>query len=53
MAKNFYDHIIRNDENYEKVIYYILNNPVRAGIVDHWKKYPYKGSTVYNFDEWD
>lgn len=49
--KDFYDHIIRNDEDIRNQVYYILNNPVRAGIVNHWKEYPHKGSTEYNPDE--
>ncbi|MBK8980991.1 MAG: transposase [Ignavibacteria bacterium] len=50
--KDYYDHIIRNNEDLITHIYYILNNPVRAGLTDEWKKYKLKGSTVYNFDEW-
>jgi len=51
--KDFYDHILRNDAAIEKHIWYILNNPVRAGLVDYWKDYPFKGSTLYNLDDWD
>jgi REP element-mobilizing transposase RayT len=51
--KDYYDHILRSNENLYVQVKYILNNPVRAGLVNFWKKYPYKGSTVYNFDEWD
>lgn len=25
----------------------ILNNPVRAGIVEEWRQYPFSGSFVY------
>ena len=51
--KDYYDHIIRNDEDLKEHIYYILYNPVRAGIVSNWKDYEFKGSSVYNFDEWE
>ena len=51
--KDYYDHIIRKDEDMNAQIRYILQNPVRAGLTDSWKKYPYKGSTKFNFDEWD
>jgi len=51
--KDYYDHILRSEENLEVHLKYILNNPVRAGLVDYWKKYPFKGSTFYNLDEWD
>jgi putative transposase len=39
--KNFYDHVIRKDELLIKVAEYIINNPVRKGIVTEWKEYPY------------
>src|SRR5437867_3871325 len=51
--KDFYDHIIRNDEDVNQQIIYILYNPVRKGIVKEWKDYLFKGSMVYNLDEWD
>ena len=50
--KDYYDHILRKQENLDINIKYILNNPVRAGLVDYWNQYPFKGSTVYNLDEW-
>lgn len=50
--KDFYDHILRKDADVIKQIKYILNNPVRKGLVDNWKNYSFKGSTVYNLDEW-
>lgn len=51
--KGYYDHILRSDENLEVQLKYVLNNPVRAGFVDYWKKYLFKGSTIYNLIEWD
>ncbi len=39
--KNFYDHVVRKDESLTKVAEYIVNNPVRKGMVEEWKKYPY------------
>ena len=51
--KDFYDHIIRKEEDLKKHIYYVLKNPVRQNLVKYWKDYPFKGSTVYSFDEWD
>ena len=53
MAKDYYDHIIRNDEDINNQIKYILYNPVRASLVENWNEYKFKGSTVYNFEEWD
>lgn len=51
--KDFYDHILRDDDAVERHLRYILNNPVRAGLANHWKDYPYKGSTIHNLYEWD
>lgn len=51
--KDYYDHVIRKEDDMNAQIRYILLNPVRAGLVDSWKKYPYKGSTKFNFEEWD
>lgn len=51
--KDYYDHIIRSDEDIKNQIGYILNNPVRANIIKIWKDYKFKGSTIYNFTEWE
>lgn len=51
--KDYYDHILRSEENLNIHIKYILNNPVRAGLVEYWKKYQFKGSTVYDLNAWD
>ena len=40
-GKNFYDSLIRDDDHYYNVLNYILNNPVKAGIVDKWQDYKY------------
>lgn len=42
--KDFYDHIIRSDESLSVQVRYILDNPVRKGLVESWQKYPFKGS---------
>lgn len=51
--KDYHDHIIRNDEDLKGHIYYILQNPVRMSIVENWKDYKFKGSDLYNFDDWE
>ena len=51
--KDFYDHILRTNEAIGRHILYILNNPVRNGLVENWKDYPFKGSTVHKLNEWD
>lgn len=34
-----YDHVIRNGKEYDNIVWYVLNNPVKAGLVDDWKKW--------------
>ncbi|MGI4874213.1 MAG: REP-associated tyrosine transposase [Janthinobacterium lividum] len=36
-----YDHIVRDAAELERVIAYVLENPVKAGLVDDWQKWPY------------
>ena len=42
--KDFYDHIIRTDEDVAAQVRYILDNPVRKGLVSCWRDYPFKGA---------
>jgi len=51
--KDYYDHILRSDEDLIAQIKYVLNNPVRSELVGYWKIYKFRGSTLYNLDEWD
>ncbi|MBU2509578.1 MAG: transposase [Patescibacteria group bacterium] len=51
--KDFYDHVLRNDEDIEKQVKYILDNPRRKGLADEWNQYPYKGSTMYDFVDFE
>lgn len=42
-----YDHEVRNDDELGRVIRYVLNNPVKAGLVKHWWEWKwnyYKGA---------
>ena len=42
--KDFYDHIIRRESDIVTQVRYILDNPVRKGLVSSWHEYPFKGS---------
>lgn len=48
---SYYDHILRKVEAVNDVIMYILNNPVRKGIVTDFKEYRYNGSFTINMHE--
>jgi hypothetical protein len=36
-----YDRSIRDQEEWERVIAYVLNNPVKAGLVTDWQDWPF------------
>src|SRR3989338_4517506 len=42
--KDFYDHVIRTHEDIAAQVRYILDNPVRKGLVSTWREYLFKGS---------
>ncbi len=42
--RSFHDHILRRNEDINRTIRYLLNNPVRAGLVDEWTQHPWCGS---------
>jgi len=44
----FYDHFLRAEERIERVVEYVLDNPVRAGIVEARRHYPFSGSLVFD-----
>jgi REP element-mobilizing transposase RayT len=39
--RDFHDHIIRRKESLIQKAEYIVNNPVREGIVEEWEDYPH------------
>ncbi|MEM4326041.1 MAG: transposase [Candidatus Pacearchaeota archaeon] len=49
--KDFYDHILRKDEDLKKHIRYILENPVRKGLTNDWMNYEFKGSIDYDLSD--
>lgn len=42
--RSFYDQVLRSSESERQVALYIFNNPVRAGLVQCWRDWPYLGS---------
>jgi REP-associated tyrosine transposase len=41
--KGFFDHVLRSDESYSEKWAYVRDNPVRAGLVETWEDWPYRG----------
>jgi putative transposase len=36
-----YDHVVRDEDEFERIIVYVLNNPVKAGMVSTWEEWPW------------
>lgn len=45
---NFYEHVLRTEEDTMNVADYIFENPIRKGIINNYKNYEYLGS--FEFD---
>jgi putative transposase len=48
---NFYEHILRKEENTINVANYILGNPVRKGLVNNFANYRFVGSFEYDIKQ--
>ena len=48
---SFYDRILRNDEETLSVVRYILDNPMRAGLVASPRDYPFSGFPRHTIQE--
>ena len=42
----FFDHVLRSDESYGQKWQYVVENPVRAGLVKQAEDWPYQGEFV-------
>jgi REP element-mobilizing transposase RayT len=49
--KDFYDHVLRAEEDLASHIRYIVENPVRKGLVRHWQDCPFTGSMGLNLTQ--
>ncbi len=48
---SWYDRVLREDDETPLVVCYILQNPVRAGLVESFELYRFSGSSVYTREE--
>jgi putative transposase len=39
--KDSYDHYVRNEREFWNIVRYILQNPVKAKLVDNWEEFPF------------
>ncbi|MGH2535381.1 MAG: REP-associated tyrosine transposase [Thermomicrobiales bacterium] len=44
--RSFHDHGLRTARDYEETVRYVLENPVRAGLVEDWADYPFIGGAL-------
>ncbi len=40
-SRESYDHVVRNDREFKRILSYIVNNPVKAGLAKRWVDWPY------------
>ena len=36
-----YDHVIRDNGEFERIVNYVLENPVKAGLASKWEDWPW------------
>jgi hypothetical protein len=46
--RSYFEHVLRDDEDSFQVARYILENPVRTGMVRNPEDYPFLGSLTMN-----
>lgn len=46
-----YDHVVRNDEEFHRIVAYVLNNPVKAGLVNDWQEWRWSWNRASESDK--
>jgi len=46
-----YDHVVRDIQELERIVRYILENPTKAGLVDDWRRWKFTFVSV-DMGEW-
>ena len=46
--KDFFDHVLRDDDDLDRRLRYIAENLARRGIVADWREYGFTGSDAYD-----
>ncbi|HUP40490.1 MAG TPA: transposase [Vicinamibacterales bacterium] len=49
--ESYFDHVLRDDEQTRVAIKYVLENPVRKGMVGRFDEYPHSGSDIYTAEQ--
>jgi putative transposase len=50
-ARRFYDHVVRNSDDFHECMRYIHHNPVVAGVVESPSDYPYTSAAFWEMHE--
>ena len=50
--RSFHDRVLWREEDLVPAVRYVLNNPVRAGLVGSWKEWVHSGSLVWDLSAW-
>ena len=45
--EGYYERVLRSDDATDVVVRYVLDNPVRAGLVSRHEDYPFMGATYW------
>ena len=45
-----YDHVVRNEQELQRIRRYIIQNPVKAGLVAHWEEWPWSYCKAFATD---
>lgn len=49
--EGYFEHVLRAEEDARNISRYILDNPVRAGLVQHPAEYPFLGSGIWDLKD--
>ena len=49
--EGFHEHVLRDEERTEQVVFYIIANPIRKQLVENVAEYPHWGSMRHTRDE--
>ncbi len=41
-AHESYDHLVRDEGEFERILRYMMNNPIKAGLVKNWQEWPHR-----------
>ena len=48
---SYFDHVLRDEEDTARAVRYVLENPVRKGLVTEFQAYPFSGSDVFSLEQ--